>query len=226
VGSHWPLFDLRIRTPRLEVRLPTDEDLSDLNALADGGIHDPASMPFSIPWTDTPAPRRHLDSLQWWWAARANWGPDDWRFTGAVFVDGALVGVQELMAKRFAVLRTVESGSWLGRAHQGQGLGKEMRAAILHLAFDALGAAEAYSGAFEDNAPSLATSRSLGYVDNGRHWELRRGQPAVIVDLRLDRCTWLPTRRDDIEIEGLDGCREMFGVPHPDGDDPTVTTRQ
>jgi RimJ/RimL family protein N-acetyltransferase len=126
-----------------------------------------------------------------------------------------------MTGKRFSALRTVETGSWLGRAHQGQGLGKEMRAAILHLAFDALGAAEAYSGAFEDNAASLGTSRALGYADNGRHWELQRGRPAVMVDLRLDRATWLAGRRDDIEVEGLAGCLEMFGVSPPGAGNPT-----
>ncbi len=167
---YWPLFDLRIRTPRLEIRLPADEDLYRLNELADHGVHDSATMPFEIPWTDTPAPLRHRESLQHWWSARANWKAENWAFTGAVFVAGAPVGVQSLMAKDFAVLRTVETGSWLGLQHQGQGLGKEMRSAILHLAFEGLGAVEARSGGFYDNHSSLATSRSLGYVANGERW--------------------------------------------------------
>ena len=96
------------------------------------------------------------------WRHRANWSPDNWTFTGAVFVDGKPVGVQDLEAEHFRAVRSVETGSWLGRAHQGQGLGREMREAILHLAFAGLGAEEALSGAFEDNAASLATSRAVG----------------------------------------------------------------
>jgi RimJ/RimL family protein N-acetyltransferase len=171
-------------------------------------------MPFTIPWTDTPPPRRHRESLRFWWSARANWSPESWDFTGAVFVDGAPVGVQDLMAKNFARLRTVETGSWLGRQHQGQGLGKEMRAAILHLAFEGLGAIEAISGAFHDNRASLATSKSLGYTENGDRLMLRRDRPDRILDLKLDRATW--ARRDDIEIEGLEACLEMFGAMPPD----------
>ena len=114
-------------------------DLYRLNELVDLGIHEPSTMPFTNPWTDTPLPRRHYESLRFWWSARANWSPENWHFTGAVFVDGAPVGVQALIATNFARLRTVESGSWLGRQHQGQGLGKEMRAAILHLAFEGSG---------------------------------------------------------------------------------------
>jgi RimJ/RimL family protein N-acetyltransferase len=121
-------------------------------------------------------------------------------------------GVQGLMAKNFARLRTIETGSWLGLQYQGQGLGKEMRAAILHLAFDTLGAIEVLSGAFHDNQASLATSRSLGYTDNGNRLVLRRGTPNRVIDLKLDRSSWLSRRRDDIELEGLDSCLEMFGA--------------
>jgi RimJ/RimL family protein N-acetyltransferase len=208
--AQWPLFDLRIRTPRLEIRLPTDSDLYRLNELADLGIHDPSTMPFSIPWTDAPLPQRHQESLRFWWSERATWRPTDWSFTGAVFVEGSPVGVQGLTAKNFAQLETVRTGSWLGRQHQGRGLGKEMRGAILHLAFEGLGAAEALSGAFHDNEASMAVSRSLGYVENGNRLELRRSKPDRMVDLKLDRARWAASRRDDIEIEGLDACREMF----------------
>ena len=212
--AQWPLFDLRVRMPRLEIRLPTDPDLYRLNELVDLGVHEPSAMPFTIPWTDTPPSRRHRESLKFWWSARANWSPESWDFTGAVFVDGAPVGVQDLMAKNFARLRTVETGSWLGRQHQGQGLGKEMRAAILHLAFEGLGAIRAMSGAFHDNRASLATSKSLGYTENGDRLMLRRERPDRILDLKLDRATW--ARRDDIEIEGLEACLEMFGAMPPD----------
>ncbi len=119
------------------------------------------------------------------------------------------------MAKDFAHLRTVKTGSWLGRQYQGQGLGKEMRAAILHLAFEGLGAIEAMSGAFHDNHASLATSKSLGYIENGDRLMLRRDSSDRIIDLKLDRATWASLRRDDIEIEGLEACFEMFGAVPP-----------
>ncbi len=51
-SPHWPLFDLRITTPRLQLRPPTDEDLADLALLAADGVHEPDFMPFSIPWTE------------------------------------------------------------------------------------------------------------------------------------------------------------------------------
>ena len=43
-------------------------------------------------------------------------------------------------AREFATRRMVGTGSWIGRDFQGRGFGKEMRAGLLTLAFDGLGA--------------------------------------------------------------------------------------
>ena len=210
---YWPLFDIRVRTPRLEIRLPTDDEIVALIRVVDEqGIHDPAVMPFQISFTDQPSPQRQRGSMQWFWRCRAEWSPDNWKFSGAVFVDGAVVGVQDLMATDFRMLRSVNTGSWLGRDAQGKGLGKEMRAAILHLAFEGLGARQANSGAFLDNAASAATSRSLGYEDNGVDAARQRDQAGAVQRFLLTRTRWEERRRDDITIEGLEGCLDMFGA--------------
>jgi RimJ/RimL family protein N-acetyltransferase len=213
LGSFWPLFNLVVRTPRLEWRLPRDEEFAELIAVVDAGVHDPEVMPFTIPWTDQEPAARAVSAAQHWWGARAHWSVDDWLFTGAVFVEGRPVGVQGMLAKKFRIVRSVESGSWLGKKYQGQGLGREMREAMLHFAFAGLGAEEALSGAFEDNAASLATSRSVGYVDNGEGRMSRREESARIIQLRLERATWEQRQRDDIEIAGLDACLHMFVGP-------------
>src|SRR5580704_19579797 len=112
--SHWPLFDLVVRSPRLEIRLAREEEFPRLIELVDSGIHDPSTMPFTNPWTDTPVPQRNRDSYQWWWRQRAEWRPDNWAFDGSVFADGRMIGVQSMLAKEFAALRGVSTGSWLG----------------------------------------------------------------------------------------------------------------
>jgi hypothetical protein len=60
MSRHWPLFDLRITTSRLQLQLPT-EQLGDqlIDTILDG-VHDPDRMPFSVPWTR--APRERLPS--------------------------------------------------------------------------------------------------------------------------------------------------------------------
>src|SRR5580693_3457468 len=105
-------------------------------------------MPFLYPWTDEPSPQLERGMLQWGWRHRAEWTPDNWTFNGAVFVGGDVVGVQSVMATDFAIRRVVKTGSWLGLEHHGHGIGKEMRAAILHFAFEVLDAQEAHSGGF------------------------------------------------------------------------------
>lgn len=212
LAEHWPLFDLRVVTPRLEIRMPRDDDLGGLLSEIQAGVHDPATMPFTQAFTDVPSPRRERESLQWWWRQRAEWAPESWNYCGAVFLDGEPIGVQDLIGRDFATLRTVSTGSWIGLRHQGRGIGKEMREAVLHLAFAGLGAIEAHSGAWHDNARSMGVSRSLGYLPNGEKFGLRRAERDRMLMLRLPRNIWELHRRDDIQIVGLEPCLDFFGA--------------
>lgn len=220
LSTIWPLFGLRVRTPRLELRYPDDDDLAELADAAAAGVHDPATMPFLFAWTDVAPPQQQRNSVQHHWRNRADWRPDSWHCLLAVVVDGEAVGVQELFADSFATTGVVGSGSWLTRRVQGRGLGVEMRHAVLHLAFAGLGAHVAVSAAYEDNAASRAVSARLGYRPNGRHRRVRRGGAAWVHELLLDRDTWAAARRDDITVEGLAPCLELFGAP-PALSDPT-----
>jgi RimJ/RimL family protein N-acetyltransferase len=210
-GSMWPLHDLRVRTPRMELRYPREAEMEAMAALT-GDIHDPADMPFRHPFTDEPSPTRERHSLQFHWRCRAELGPEAWSLPMAVVVDGRVVGAQDLLARDFARRRVVETGSWLARSHQGRGFGKEMRAAILHLAFAGLGAARALTGAYEDNAASLAVTRSLPYDPNGEEIHAPRGEARRELRFVMTRAAWETVRRDDIGIEGLDRCRELLGA--------------
>jgi hypothetical protein len=49
MSRHWPLFDLRIKTPRLQLRLPTEELCDQLIDTILEGVHHPDRMPFSVP---------------------------------------------------------------------------------------------------------------------------------------------------------------------------------
>ena len=208
----WPLFDLVVRTPRLELRYPDDELAAVVAELTAEPIHDPATMPFAIPWTDGPDELRPRSSLQHYWMQRGLWSPDGWSCMMAVRVDGAVVGVQDINAKHFATTKTVKTGSWVTRRAQGQGIGKEMRTAILHLAFAGLGADRAETSAFHDNHPSLGVTRALGYEPNGESVEPRRDRADRPLHFVITRERWESRRRDDIEIDGLEPCLELFGA--------------
>jgi RimJ/RimL family protein N-acetyltransferase len=212
-ASRWPMAGLRLRTPALELRLPSPDDLDALAELAVLGVHDPDVQPFTTPWTDAPPDERALGLLQYHWSRWASWKPSDWRLDLAVIRDGVVVGTQGIGGRDFAVLREVGTGSWLGRHYQGQGTGTEMRAAVLHLAFEGLGAQHAISGAFEDNAASLGVSRKLGYGDDGIERYVVRGYPRTARRLRLTRADWQAARSVPVEIHGLQPCLPCFGLP-------------
>jgi RimJ/RimL family protein N-acetyltransferase len=215
----WPLAQLRLESPRLELRVPTESDLYALAGLAALGVHDPQVQPFAHAWTDVSPAERARASLQYQWRQWGQWAPDKWALELSVVRDGVVVGIQSLNAENFAVLREVSTGSWLGLGHQGQGTGTEMRAAVLHLAFEGLGADYARSAAFTDNPASLAVSRKLGYAEDGIEREVRRDKPAVTQRLRLDRATWQATARLPVKIYGLGRCLPMFGLPAAGSDD-------
>lgn len=200
-----PLAALRITTPRLELRLATIAELRALYRVADEGVHDPAWMPFEVPWTDDLDEAGflayHLDTL-------AAWRPDSWRLNLVTFQDGIPIGSQSLAADGFPQTRTLMTGSWLGLPYQSRGLGTEMRSAVLRFAFGALGAKLARSGALDRNAQSLGVSRKLGYREMGSHAVSPRGVPVEHTDLELTAGEFKPT----VEAQWEGFKPELFGL--------------
>lgn len=219
----WPMFGLVLRTPRLELRLPSPEQLAALGELAADGIHDPAVMPFVVPWTDAPPLERARSVLQYQWSVWGSWTPRKWTLELVVLAGGEVVGLQGAGGTDFAVTREVSTGSWLGLRHQGRGIGTEMRAAVLHLAFAGLGAEFAVSGAASDNVASLAVSRRLGYAADGLSRYSVRDRPRTDQRLRLDRAAWEAHRTVPVEIEGLAPCLPLLGLGPVDPAGPAVS---
>lgn len=202
-----PLWEIRLRTPRLQLRLPTDDELLALYRVAEAGIHPPEEMPFFFAWTDD----LNEDSfITFHRAAWESWRPEKWTLNFVTFVEGRPIGTQGVWSKDFPTTRTVDSGSWLGEPDQGHGFGTEQRAAMLEFAFRGLGAEAAISGALEGNVRSQRISERLGYRPTGTSEAAPRGEPVVQQDYRLERADWrcpIP-----VEIEGLEACLPLFGA--------------
>ena len=208
----WPLFGLVVRSERLELRLPREDELVELLALAKSGIHDADYMPFGFAWTDQSSPQLERSFMQYHWRIRSTWTADEWVLDFGVWFNGRFVGTQGMRGEKFAVFKSIGTGSWLARRHQGLKIGREMRSAILSFAFDHLGAEQATSEAFLDNAPSIGVSRSLGYADNGYQWMAPRGVPRQEQRFLMTREMWQSRERPPVSVEGFDACREMFGI--------------
>jgi RimJ/RimL family protein N-acetyltransferase len=193
------------------MRLPTDPELNDLATRAVGRVVTYEERLFMGPWTQLASPVFERGFVQYHWLQRAQWKPDSWVLELAAFDKDShkSIGIGGLSAERFAVTRSVTTGSWILPEYRGRGLGKELRRALLALAFDGLGAVEARSSAYVHNAASNAISRSLGYQPDGvkrdavngdRHW------------WKLDVEVYQP--HSAVRIHGLDQCLELFlGTP-------------
>jgi RimJ/RimL family protein N-acetyltransferase len=205
-----PLFGLRLRTPRLQLRLPTYRELVELRELARAGVHPPEEMPFAVAWTDEPYSEEWVVGFHE--QQREAWRPDSWDLELGVWTNDELAGVQGLFAKDFAETRAVGTGSWLGQRFQRRGIGTQMRTAVLELAFRELDAEVAKSGAVEGNVASLRVSEKLGYRVVGTGTVSPRGVEVEHTDVELRREDWRPPFA--VELEGLGSCLPLFGAAH------------
>lgn len=214
---YWPVSELRVSTPRVTLRYPDLADMAAVAEAAEVGIYDPARTACPMgDWAADPDPRtRAVGTLLNLWQNQGAWDPSRWRLALVVIPAGEdrPIGIQSMSATDFGVCRTVETGSWLRQDRHGEGIGTEMRAAVLHLAFAGLGAVRARSGAHEDNPASIAVSRRLGYEPDGTLIKNRDGRPVTELRFALTRDRWAQTHRDGIDIAGLTAeAADMFGA--------------
>lgn len=206
----WPPAGVRVTSGDLELRYLDDGLIADLGRLAADGVHDADAMPFSVPWTRGTPAQVARSVITYQWGNRASLTVDDWRIELGVVRDGEVLGIQGAYAKQYPVLRTVETGSWLGLRHQGAGVGTRMRLMMLHLLFDGLGAERATSSAFADNPRSLGVTRRLGYAENGEEPMVREGVAVMNRRFVMTRAQWEArpeSARPAVTLEGVDALR-------------------
>jgi RimJ/RimL family protein N-acetyltransferase/ribosomal protein S18 acetylase RimI-like enzyme len=190
-----PSTRLRLRTPRLVLRRATIAELRELYRVAAAGVHDPAEMPFEVPWTD------NLNEPDFLAHLTEETGHD---LRLVVFHEGKPIGVQAVDVR----LPRVSTGSWLGASYQSRGFGTEMRTAVLAFAFDHLRAEVAVSGAVAGNDRSLGVSRKLGYRVTGAHDVSPRGEPVEHTDVELRREDFRPPV--PVQVEGAAQVLPLF----------------
>jgi RimJ/RimL family protein N-acetyltransferase len=210
-GSRRLLGAVRVRTPRLELRLASDDELRALARVARGGVHPPERTPFAVPWTDRAQLPGFVEEFVAFHRGQLEaWNADDWNLNLVAFLAGRPVGSQSLRGERFAETRIVDTGSWLGSPWQNRGLGAEMRAGVLELAFRGLDAIAAKSGAFADNPQSARVSAKLGYREVGEATVFPRGTPVRERIFRIERAAW--TSPVAVELEGVEPALPLFGA--------------
>lgn len=206
----WPPFALGINAGDLQLTVVREGDLSELVELVLDGVHDPTLMPFLFPWTDAPADELPANYVRYFGRTVAGQAAKTVNLQLVVRRAGQVVGIQALEGEDFPVARTLETGSWLARRFHGQGVGTRMRQAVCAFAFDHLGAERITSSAFLDNPASLAVSRKVGYLPNGRQWVSRRGEAAEQERLLLTPSTFV--RGDPVQVDGATEVRVFLGI--------------
>ncbi len=208
--SALPLLALRITAGPVELRGITDDLLGLIADLA-LDIHDPDFMPFFGPWSLSSPQDMPRVVAQYYWGLRASFSPAKWSADFAVFYEGELAGVQGFAATDYLILRTGETGSWLGRRFQGKGIGTAMRQVICAFLIDHVGARHIASAAFADNPASLAVSRKTGYADNGSEPFNRMGKPATLRRIVLEPAS-LVRYQHPLTVDGLPPFRKSIGL--------------
>ncbi|MFM6850830.1 MAG: GNAT family N-acetyltransferase [Terrabacter sp.] len=213
IGPVWPLHGIRLRTADLELRVMTESDLPVLARVmpADLELNPHATRYAGL---DEQANRRAV-LAQGYWRALGMWSPDDWALPFVARSGGEAVGVQWLEGPDWTSERTVDSASWLVAAARGRGLGKQMRAGVLALAFGHLRAVAAISSAVVGNGGSLGVSRALGYRDTHRSVLEHSGE--TLQHVRLDASAWSASGlTHGVVVDGVAPALPLFGLTEGD----------
>ena len=206
----WPPSGLVVSSGDLTLTPITDDDLPGLVDLVRSGIHGPDDHPFLTEWTRTPAESLPMTFAAHHWSQRAAFSAEHVAVDLAVRRDGELVGTQGFSGGPYAVTRSAETGSWLARRFQGQGIGTRMRRAVCAFLVDHLGAAEVTSAAWVDNPASLTVSRKVGYRKGDLVRKARDGAPAL--ERRLLLRPEDLVRGEPVEVSGAGPLRAFLGL--------------
>ena len=189
-------------------------DLESYARLVSDGLFAPGEVPTIGPWYDpddlvTSGRRLVGYHLSRW----ANLTSNDWALDFGIYVDQVLIGRQVMETEEFLRTGAVTTGSFLTPKERGHGYGKQARAAILHLAFDVLGAQLATTAALPNNGASRGVSIALGYSEVGLKTVMNGGRPYEVERFRLERDRW---EKSDlpwpVATVGADPLKRLLGI--------------
>jgi RimJ/RimL family protein N-acetyltransferase len=204
------LFRLTLKTSRLVLRVPTEEEIEGLAQVAANGIQKPGESHFHddrLYGSFEDIKKFLLEEIQ---KRATECDKEDWQLPFAIFYEGKPVGMVTMYSKQFYIAKGFGVSYWIGLPFQRKRIGTETVRTVLSLGFDGLGAREAYGGAWSDNIPSLRVMEKLGFIFNGEYWMVRQGKAVKDKRMRLPKEHWI--KPNDILIEGLESCLHILGA--------------
>jgi RimJ/RimL family protein N-acetyltransferase len=172
---------VELRTPRLVLRPPENEDAARIAALADN--YEIARM-----LTTLPSPYGIEDAITFL-DHQANERRESSGFHFAITLAGDFIGMTGVHRIRSA---DFEFGYWLGASYWGKGYATEAGRALLAYAFETLELERIVSGHFMDNPDSGRVLQKLGFRYTGfsmRHCRARGGE-VLSRNMALERSQW------------------------------------
>lgn len=116
MAAPYPPLNVAVRTPRLALVRATDDLLERLLPAVRDGIVGAEDLPFDDPMSlYKDSPEREWSWLRGIWAGRARADRNWWRLYFVVMVDGAPVGMQDLIGADFASFKGVSTFSGYDR---------------------------------------------------------------------------------------------------------------
>lgn len=163
--------------------------------------------PWVFPWSVRPKPDIAYETAKFHWGIRVRNSPLDWQLPLIAYRGVDFVGTIDLRGVNFAQERVIETGSYVLKQFQGQGIGTRMRQIAASYCFGCLGANTLRSKWHPLNRASAAVSMNIGYVVTGQGEE--DGRPVVIGELSASGFSPIP-----IDVKGHTPALEKFlGIP-------------
>lgn len=213
-----PGTQLRLTVGDIVLAPPTDAQLGTLARIAaTPGAVLPSAQAHFVKWLAGRTPdeieQQRVDRVR---SNRDLTKRPGWTLDFAVFVGGEPIGLQSVSGlKYWPRQRLVGTTSWLAVSFQRRGIGTAARAAVLELAFAALGATAAKTWALLDNASSAAVSSKLGYRLVDSHVLQEDGREFVEQVYEIGAPDWLSSaarRRYAPAVTGADEVTALLDV--------------
>lgn len=202
----FPIYSLRVITPRLTLRVARLEELDQLaTSSKDNVLIEETKHFFDVDWTSLDSPEYEQNFFCHNLYNLSQWKKDDWTLNLTIFYKHIPIGSISIKGDDFSNRKELATGSWILKNYRGRGLGSEARAGALAFGFNKLEAETFVSDAHKDNIKSERVSSSLGYKQNG----LRTAhEPLDLKRYLLIKEDWV----DDtlVEVKGFKHCKDLF----------------
>src|SRR5579863_7202395 len=137
------LYNVKIITPRLVMRVPNEKGIKELAEVLTNGIQKEGQPHFMEDNLYGKSLDENIKGLQEFVEKSIQeWNKDDWHIPFAIFSEEKPIGLVTMFSHNFPITQGFGVSYWIGLSYQGKGLGTEAFQGILSFGFNGLNARE------------------------------------------------------------------------------------